>query len=155
MSRITCRTPSTGRPIRASLANVGTTYATIAEAPDFSVPDPSNTYDIRDPLDETRTVKPGEIFFLTPLSAKNKSVSTAWIDTALLTESGVLIEFGRIEVPAGDTAFIPMQGRSLFKRDYTSANGDRLQVKAQTADVFDVWAAAEEKTSSEHSGVVE
>ena len=155
MSRITCRTPSTGRPIRVSLADVGTSYTTIAEAPDFSVPDPSNVYTIRDPLDETRTIRPGEIFFLTPMSAKNKSATSAWIDTALLTEDGIVIELGRVEVPAGDTVFIPVQGRSLFKRDYTSVNGDRLQVKAEAIDIFDVWAAAEEKTSSEHSGIIE
>jgi hypothetical protein len=155
MSRITCRTPSTGRPIRASLANVGTTYATIAEAPDFSIPDPSNVFTVRDPLDETRTIRPGEIFFLTPLSAKNKGATEAWIETALLTEGGVTIELGRVAVPAGDTAFIPIQGRSLFKRDHTASNGDRLQVRAQSSNTFDVWSAAEEKTSSEHSGVVE
>jgi hypothetical protein len=155
MSRITCRTPSTGKPLRINLANVSVTYVTIAEAPDGSVPDPSQKYAERDPTDSGRAIRPGEVFFLTPLAARNKSASDAWIETQLVTEANVTIEFGRIVVPAGDTVFIPLQGRSLLKRDPDAANGDRLQVRAETADVFDVWAAAEEKLSNEHSGVEE
>lgn len=154
MARITCRTPSTGKPIRISLANVSTTFATIAEAPDFSVPDTSEFFSTRDPLDAARAIRPGEVFFLTPLSATNKGVSTQWIEAQLVAEDGSIIQFGRVEVPAGDTAFIPLQGRSLFKRDSASTHGDRLQIRAQSSSIFDVWAAAEEKLSAEHSGVV-
>jgi len=153
MPRITCRTPSTGRPIRAGLANVGVNYTTIAEAPDFSVPDASNSFPVRDPLDASRAIRPGEVFFLTPLSAKNKDTQTRWLDTILVTEDGITIELGRVKVPAGDTAFVPIQGRSLFKRTATNATGDRLQVRAEAANVFDVWSAAEEKLSSEHTGI--
>lgn len=156
MPRIKCRTPSTGKPLRISLANVATNFTTIAEAIDFSVPDPSNKFTDRDPSDDSRAIRPGEVFFLTPLAAKNKSSNTVWIETRLYTEGNVTIELGRIDVPANDTVFIPVQGRSLFKRDPTSniANGDMLQVRAQTSNCFDVWAAAEEKLSSEHSGVI-
>lgn len=154
MSRITCRTPSTGKPIRTSLANVPITYTTIAEAPDFSVPDASGSFPTRDPLDDARAIRPGEIFFLTPMSAKNKSNQTAWIEAVLVTEDNITIEMGRAEVPAGDTVFIPIQGRSLFKRTAANANGDVLRVRASVADAFDVWSAAEEKLSSEHSGVI-
>lgn len=153
MSRIKCRTPSTGKPLRITQADVGTTFTTIAEASDFSVPDASNKFADRDPLDISRAIRPGEIFFLTPLSAKNNSASTAWIEARLLTEDSVEITFGRVSVPAGDTAFIPLQGRSLFKRDPLASNGDRLQVRAEVAGIFDVWAAGEEKTSNEHAGV--
>jgi hypothetical protein len=153
MARITCRTPSTGKPLRIANANVSTTFTSIAEAPDFSLPDASESYPVRDPLDDSRAIRPGEIFFLTPLSAKNKSGVTAWIETQLYTESNVAIELGRVEVPAGDTAFIPLQGRSLFKRDPNAINGDQLQVRSEFADTFDVWAAAEEKLSAEHAGV--
>lgn len=153
MARITCRTPSTGKPQRVANANVATTFTSIAEAPDFSVPDASESYAVRDPLDNSRAIRPGEIFFLTPLSAKNKGAVTAWIDAQIYTEANVTIEFGRVEVPAGDTAFIPLQGRSLFKRDANAAYGDRLQVRSEFVDTFDVWAAAEEKLSAEHAGV--
>jgi hypothetical protein len=153
MSRIKCRTPSTGKPIRVALSNVGNTYVSIAEAPDFSVPDASTKFPVRDPLDIGRAIRPGEIFFLTPMSAKNKDTVTRWIETRLVTEDLDEIELGRIEVPAGDTAFIPLQGRSLFKRTANTVNGDTLEVRAELSGIFDVWAAAEEKLSSEHSGI--
>lgn len=153
MTRITCRTPSTGKPVRVSMVNVTTTFTTIAEAPDFSVPDASIKYTTRDPLDESRAVRPGEVFFLTPMAARNKDTVTRWIDVILLTEDGITIELGRAKVPAGDTAFIPLQGRSLFKRDPNAVNGDRIRIRAETNSVFDVWASAEEKLSNEHVGV--
>ena len=153
MPRIKCRTPSTGKPIRISLANVSSTFVSVAEAPDFSVPDASQAFSPRDPTDAGRAIKPGEIFFLSPLAAKNKSIDSKWIEVRLQTESNTVIEFGRIDVPAGDTAFIPLQGRSLFKRTAGGTNGDILLVRAQNDNVFDVWATAEEKLSSEHSGL--
>mgnify|MGYP003638015183 CR=1 FL=1 len=154
MARITCRTPSTGKPLRIASADVPITFITIAEAPDFSIPDTSEKYADRDPLDDTRAIRPGEQFFLTPISAKNKDSVDRWVEAQLLTEDGIVIEFGRILIPAGDTAFIPTQGRSLFKRDPLAANGDRFQIRAETANTVDVWAAGEEKLSSEHTGVV-
>jgi hypothetical protein len=153
MSRIKCRTPSTGKPIRVALSNVTDTYVSVAEAPDFSVPDASNKFPVRDPLDLGRAIRPGEVFFLTPMSAKNKDTVTRWIETRLVTEDLIEIELGRIEVPAGDTAFIPLQGRSLFKRTANNASGDTLEVRAEINNIFDIWAAAEEKLSSEHSGI--
>ena len=153
MSRITCRTPSTGKPIRAALANVPATFTTISEAPDFSVPDTSERFADRDPTDASRAIRPGEIFFLTPLAAKNKDTNTRWIDVQIVSEDNITIEFGRAEVPAGDTALIPIQGRSLFKRNPSGTNGDRLQVRAQVAGIFDVWVSGEEKLSNEHAAV--
>lgn len=153
MSRITCRTPSTGKPLRIALANVGTSDTSIAESPDFSVPDAAGTYSVRDPLDTTRAIRPGEVFFLTPLAAKNKSSSLIYLETSLYTEDNVRIEFANIAIPPNDTAFIPIQGRSLFKRDANTPIGDIIQVKASVADTIDVWASAEEKLTSEHIGV--
>jgi hypothetical protein len=155
MARIKCRTPSTGKAIRVASASVSNTFITIAEAPDFSVPDASNKFAERDPLDPSRAIRPGEVFFLTPLAAKNKDSVTRWIETQLVTEDSVTIELGRVEVPAGDTAFIPLQGRSLFKRTANNASGDSIEVRGEVTGIFDVWAAAEEKLSSEHAGVEE
>lgn len=154
MARITCKTPSTGKGILVSLVDVSTEFTTIAEAPDFSVPDPSNVFTNRDPLDTTRAVRPGEVFFITPLSARNKTANTYWIELRLIREDGTIISFGKISVPAYDTAFIPIQGRSLFKRDPDSIHGDRIQVKAEENSSFDVWTSAEEKLSNEHIGVI-
>jgi hypothetical protein len=154
MPRIKCRTPSTGRSLRISLANVSTNYITIVETPDFSVPDVARNFPVRDTTDPTRAIKPGEVFFLTPLAARNKTANTSWIETSLFTEDNVRVELSKVDVPAGDTVFIPIQGRSLFKRDANTANGDIVQVRAETANTFDIWIAAEEKLSSEHIGVI-
>lgn len=154
MARITCKTPSTGKAILVSLANVTTSFTTIAEAPDFSVPDPSQNYATRDPTDSTRAIRPGEIFFVTPLSVKNKTGDLRWIEVILKTEADVTVDFGRVAIPPNDTLFFPIQGRSLFKRSAAGVNGDRLQIRAEANNTFDIWAAAEEKLSAEHIGVI-
>lgn len=155
MARIKCKTPSTGRPVNFTKASLGTDWTTIAEAPDFSVPDTSNTFPTRDPQDVTRAVRPGEIFFLTPLFARNKTLDACWIELRIITEDGTAIECpGRLYVPGMDTAIAPLQGRSLVKRVAAGANGDRLQARAEFANRLDIWASGEEKLSSEHIGVV-
>lgn len=153
MTRIVCRTPSTGKPLSVNIADVPISYVTLAEAPDFSVPDASRTFFPRDPLDDSRAIRPGEIFFLTPLSCRNKSEYTASIEVSLYNENNVRIELASISVPAKDTAFIPLQGRSIFKRNANNAVGDIIEIRSSAESTFDVWAAAEEKLSSEHTGV--
>ena len=155
MTRIYCRTPSTGYPENLVLVNVPETLTTIplADAPDYSVPDPSNQYEVRDPLDPTRAILPGQIFFLTPLSVVNKSAGQETLTVILLQEDGTSVNFGTATVPAGDTAYIPLNGRSLLKRDPLAANGDRLQVYASAPDVFDVWTAADLSPASQNLGV--
>ena len=160
MTRIRCRTPSTGYPENLVLANVGTTLTILtgglsgSDCPDYSVPDPSNQYEQRDPLDPTRAILPGQIFFLTPLSIVNKSGATQTLRVSLLQETGNRIEFGNAVVPAGDTAYVPLNGRSLLKRDPFSLNGDRLQVSASVANVFDVWTSVELSPASQNLGNV-
>ena len=107
MARITCRTPSTGKPLRIIQTNVANTFVTIAEAPDFSVPDASTKFPDRDPTDDTRAIRPGEIFFLTPMAAKNKDTVTRWVEVIYVTENAETIELAKVSVPAGDTALIP------------------------------------------------
>jgi len=157
MSRIYCRTPSTGYPENLVLANVpGGTFTTIpgADCPDYSVPDPANQYEQRDPLFPERAILPGQIFFLTPLSIVNKSGNQESLTVQLLQESGNIINFGTAVVPAYDTAYIPLNGRSLLKRTgNATANGDQLQVQATADNVFDVWTAAEGSTASQNLGV--
>lgn len=155
MSRVICKTPSTGRPINLTVANLSASWVTLAEAPDFSVPDASNIFSARDPLDNNRAIRAGEIFFMTPIYARNKTALDCWIEVRLITESGEVVECpGRMTVPGGDTALVPVQGRSLVKRGATNTLGDRLQARAQTPLALDLWATAEEKPSAEHIGVV-
>jgi hypothetical protein len=152
MATIKCRTPSTGKPLSIRLDNVPITFTNIAESPDFSVPDAAGNFPERDDSDNTRAIRPGEVFFLTPMSVRNKSNTRTWIETQLVTESNTTIQFGRVSIPAGDTGFIPLQGRSIFKRDASSSNGDIIQVRAESSNALDIWVAAEEKLSSEHIG---
>lgn len=155
MTRITCRQPSTGKPINVHYENLGTSWTTIAEAPDFSVPDPSGSqYPDRD-TDTSRGIAAGEVFFLTPLLVKNKTASTRYIEVRFVAEDGSTNDaMGRIYVPAGESVAIPLQGRSLVKRIAASANGDRLQVRSEVVSGFDVWASANEQASAEHVGVI-
>lgn len=153
MARIVCRTPSTGKPLSINLNNVGTDFVTIAEASDFSVPDTSSKFSTRDPTDTTRAIRPGEVFFITPLAVRNKDTVTRWLELRLVTEDGVNVEVARVSIPSNDTAFIPLQGRSIFKRNANVANGDRIQIRAEVADVVDVWVSAEERASNEHIGI--
>ncbi len=154
MTRIICRTPSTGRSVRIASNNVTDTFISYIDAPDFSVPDASNKYPTRDPADASRAIRPGEIFWLTPLTAKNKDTQDRWIEVKLVTEANVSIEVGRVEVPAGDTAFIPIQGRSILKRIANNAIGDSIHIRAEANNIFDIWCSGEERLSSEHNGVV-
>ena len=156
MARITCRQPSTGKPVNIHAESVGLSWTTIAEAPDFSVPDPSGSqYTSRDPSDSSRGIAAGEIFFLTPLMAKNKTAASRTIEVRFISEAGATNDaFGRIIVPAGESVAIPLQGRSLVKRISTSSSGDIIQVKADAASAFDVWASVNEQASAEHVGVV-
>lgn len=155
MARIKCKTPSTGRSVNITVPNVPSDWTTIADAPDFSVPDTGIVYTNRDPDDTSRGIRAGEIFFMTPIFVRNKSTTTRWIEVRLLLENGTIVECpGRMQVPATDTALIPLQGRSLLKRGALSLNGDRIQIRSELAGIMDAWASAEEKTSAEHIGVV-
>ena len=160
MSRIVCRTPSTGFAETLYLIDVPTSMTTLiggltgADAPDYSVPDPSNQYEVRDPSDPTRAILPGQIFFLTPISATNKSGADETIDVQILLENGNIISLGSAVVPANDTAYIPINGRSLLKLDANSVNGDQLQVSASTGNVFDVVVSADLSPASQNLGFV-
>ena len=157
MARIKCRQPSTGKPVNFSNTSLGTDWYLLAEAPDFSVPDPSfANYTNRDSPDNTRGIAPGEIFFLTPLVAKNVTGGTDWIEVRFRAEGGTANNdaFGRIVVPAGESVAIPIQGRSLVKRSGSaSANGDILYVRAGNTASFHVWISGNEQASAEHVGV--
>jgi hypothetical protein len=155
MPRITCKTPASGKPLSLSRVDIPTTFTNLADAPDFSVPDPSGSFTERDPANTTRAIRPGEIFLLAPLAVYNKTATARWVEVQLVTEAGTtILSPGRVTVPAFDTVYIPVQGRSLTKRLVGSSNGDRLQIRAEAAAALDVWGSAEERLSAEHIGVV-
>jgi hypothetical protein len=155
MPRITCKTPASGKPLNITLVNVPTTFTTLVDAPDFSIPDPGLKFAARDPADGGRAILPGEISLLSPLAVYNKTATARWVEVQLVTEAGVtVLSPGRVTVPPLDTVYSPVQGRSLMKRVLGGTNGDRLQIRAEAAAALDVWGSAEERLSAEHIGVV-
>jgi hypothetical protein len=155
MPRITCRVPSSQRPYPIRLQSVPTAWTVIAEAPDFSVPDTQNTFPDRDPADSQRAIRPGEIFILTPIKARNKSSTTRWIEARIQTGSAFPQTFllERIEVPPGESVTLITQGLSLLKRNAATAVGDTLSVRAEATNSFDISGAGQERPSAEHLGV--
>jgi hypothetical protein len=83
----------------------------------------------------------------------NKSVTEAYLDCQILTQDGDIINVGRAVVPAGDTAYIPLQGRSLLKREPIADDGDQLQVMASAPNTFDVIVSADLSPASQNIGV--
>jgi hypothetical protein len=177
-SRIYCKTPSTGTvqnftfPPLGSLTLPINQWITIARARDFSVPDARQVYADRDPIDITRGIRPGEIFFITPVFVANTD-DLATVAVSRKIEVRILLEDaeggrsedgrsilcpGKMLVPPGDTAMVPVQGRSLLKRTSTSIVGDQLQIKiyrigtteTSTSNIY-IWASSEEKPSAEHT----
>lgn len=156
MARIRCKTPSTGTIRNYTLRDIVTTgiddWVTIAEASDFSVPDARRVYGSRDPDDAGRGIRPGELFFMTPIFVRNIGVAVCEIDVRLILEDGTSIACpGKMVIPPEDTALVPVQGRSLLKRDYQTTVGDKLQIRANIDNAIEVWATAEEKPSAEHT----
>jgi hypothetical protein len=89
------------------------------------------------------------------LSVTNKTASEETLDAQLLLEGGnITINLGTVVVPAFDTAYIPLNGRSLLKFDANSINGDQLQVSASTANVFDVVISGDLSPASQNLGNV-
>jgi hypothetical protein len=157
MARITCRVPATGKPFRLTIDNIPATptWTTLAEANDFSVPDASNIWTNRDPLDSSRAIRAGELYLATPLWVHIFVNSTEWISVRLLQEDGTVIPLvTELWVINQETVQIPVQGRSLLKRNPASSNGDRLQIQARTVNRYACWLQAEERLSAEHVGVV-
>jgi len=167
LSRIKCKVPSTGYTKNYTSVKLdnGTeistlpkfpVWATVMEAPDYSVPDTRLIYSARDPLDAGRAIRPGETFIMTPIFARNNdNDNPCEIYVELVLESGTIIPCpGKMVIPAGDTVMIPVQGRSLLKRDKNSAFGDRIRLSSDSENAVYVWGSGEEKLSAEHTGVV-
>jgi len=159
MARIKCKTPSPGKPIQIvgvmgdTISNAN--WVTIAEAPDFSVPDTSNRFPVRDPLDASYAIRAGEVFFLRPLLLHHLSAVTEdrTIRLRLLREDGADFTLFQATVQTTFTVELPIQGLSLFKRNPASANGDRLQLRSGINPFWRYWGAAEERIAADHLGV--
>jgi len=156
MPRIITREAAAGRPIRLAIAGLATAWTTILEANDFSVPDESLRWPgagNRDPLNALRRIQPGFALIESPLMFHNTSAANCWVEIQTLTEAGVAVLQARVTIPPGDTYTHPAPGQRLLKLTLASANGDRMQVRAQTANVIHLTAAASEGSAEQHQPV--
>lgn len=151
MARIYTRQPAVAKPVRVIAQGLGTAWAPLAEANDYSVPDPNRRwYDSRDPTDIDRRIVPGVVLLEAPLMMHNTSANTVTVEISIVPEFGGRIHQAVIPVPGFDTYVHPLPGQRLLKYDIASARGDRLEAKASTPDVIDVTASATEGSAEQH-----
>lgn len=155
MPRIRTDQPSSGRPLQLLIAAGGfvpTTFTTLAEAPDFSVPSTGEGGATVDPADADRELRPGEVFIETPLACTNTDTVARWVELQILTASGAAVPvIPQITIPAKDGIYLPIQGLRLLKTDFAAANGDRLQIRASTSTSIKVVGSASELEAQTHA----
>lgn len=135
MPRIISSQPATSRPKLLALSQIDNDWETIAEAPDYSVPDPTLRWpNDRDPANASRRIQAGQAIITTPLFVHNAGVEApVTVFVRVLTQQDEEAVQARIEVPAGETYMHPCAGITLVKDDLTAEAGDRLQVRASAA----------------------
>lgn len=163
MRRITCKTPSPASPLSVVYNTMPAAWVTLAEAPDFSVPDAAGKFPERDPLDSARAIRPGEVFFTAPLMVRNPRVAAITVTLRVVKESDEIAAapdpafiatiMGPITVPPGETVQLPIQGRSLLRRDPSKDNGDILQVYLSAGGDIGMWLTAQERLAADHIGI--
>jgi hypothetical protein len=161
MPRIVTDQPSSGKslllfiPTATNSGFVNTTWTTIAEAPDFSIPSSGDDGIVPDPSDSDRELRPGEVSIDTPLAVTNTTATTRWVEAQMLLQgsSGQAIPLSaRVPVPGGETVYLPIQGLVLLKTDLTNTQpGGRLQVQAEVDNALRVIGAAAERQADDHA----
>ena len=150
MARINTRLAATAQPVRIAFEGVPTAWTTILEANDFSVPDPNQDWPERDPDNPNRRIQPGYALVLAPLMMHNTSGASCWVEVRTMTESGDEVNQLRIDIPSLDTYLHPAPGQQLLKLDLSTATGDRMQIRAQTAGVIHLTSAAAQGSAEKH-----
>lgn len=160
MPRINTDQPSSGKPLLLYIPSssnsgfVNTTWTTIAEAPDFSIPASGDDGATADPADSGRELRPGQVFFETPLQAVNTTATTRWVELQMLLQGtgGQAIPITtRVTVPAGESVLLPIQGLRLLKTSFTATAGDRLQIRASVGSAIKVIGSAVELEALTHA----
>ncbi len=155
MARIRTDQPSSGKPLQLFIAASGfvpSTFTTIAEAPDFSVPGTGDAGVTLDPADTSRELRPGEVFIEAPLACLNNDTVTRWVELQLLTQGGQTIPWSpQISVPAKEAIYVPIQGLRLLKTDFAASNGDRLQIRASVGTAIKIMGSAVELEALTHA----
>ena len=154
MPRILTDQPSTGKPIALAVAAfVPTTWTTIAEAPDFSIPATGDEGVTVDPADVDRELRPGEVFIESPLIATNLTITTRWVEAQIVLQGAggsEIVVAHRIPVPPNTSVYLPIQGLRLLKTDLAATVGGRLQVRAEVADAIKIYGSAVELEAATH-----
>lgn len=162
--RIYTDQPSTGKPVqiyRPPANNNGfltVNWLDLAEARDFSVPSAGDDGTTPDPDNADRDLRPGEIFFETPLAVLNYTTTACWFQLRLIQQGGndtpglqEILLCPEITVPPNDTIFFPIQGFRLLKTNFSSQRGDRLQARAQFDASLKVLGSAIELEALDHA----
>lgn len=161
MPRINTDQPSSGKPLLLFIPStsnsgfVNTTWTTLAEAPDFSIPASGDDGVTVDPADAGRELRPGEVFFESPLACTNTTATTRWVELQMVLQgsSGQAIPVTpRVPVPGGETVYLPIQGLRLLKTDLTNTQpGGRLQIQAEVNNAIKVIGSAVELEALAHA----
>lgn len=161
MPRISTDAPSSGKPVqlfipRLQVSDTGlipTTWFTLYEAPDFSVPATGDAGAIPDPADADRELRPGELFIETPLIVRNTTATTRWVEVRVEMRGDFALAIPltpQVLVPGGETVALPIQGYRLLKEPANTV-GDRLQIRAQTNDSLVCFGTAIELEAQTHA----
>lgn len=155
MPRIRTDQPSSGKPLQLFIASSGfvpSSFTTIAEAPDFSIPGTGDTGVTLDPADSSRELRPGEVFIETPLTCINTDTTARWVELQLLTQAGATVPWSpQISIPPQEAIYVPIQGLRLLKTNFVSANGDRLQIRASIGSAIKIMGSATELEALTHA----
>lgn len=165
MPRIRTDLPSSGKPLELFIPTssnsgfVNTTWTTIVEAPDFSVPATGDDNVTEDPDDLSRELRPGEVFFETPLQVINNTATSRWVELRVLRQgaSGQAIPASpRVVVPANDSVYLQIQGLRVLKTDLggtiaSPVPGGRLQIQGEVNNALTILGAAVELEAQAHA----
>lgn len=168
MRRIVTDQPSSGKPLLIYMTTnngfINTSWTSLIEAPYFSVPSTGDVGIAIDPLDGDRELRPGEIFFETPLGVTNTTTANRWVELQMLIEplsSGSSAQAvpvtSQVRVPPLETIYLPIQGLRLLKTGLAGApsntyslDGGILQIRAEVADALTCLGSVTETAASDH-----
>ena len=157
MPRIYTIQPSVAKPFRITFGPLPTTWTTLVEAVDFSVPDPQQDWSERDPLDPDRRIQPGESLIETPIYIHNTEPNTAVeIQFRLFLEDETVVPLINKLIPPNETWDLLVQGLRMLKQDPDAAFGDRLQARSILSETnLYVTACGVEGSAEQHQPVAQ
>lgn len=132
-SKITCRSIASGKP-NSVLFNIINSDAVLLTSNYYSVPDTSNRYPDRDPVDSTRGLRPGQFYITAPVFLHNLSSSKAEVIVCILQDVDsqavdLSTSLGRYDVLPNSTVAVEVFGRSVVNRALEDNKGGALAFK--------------------------